>query len=95
MKRLRYMAIAASMLLAAACHKDNITVVDDTTPSGGGVDIDDVDNIDTNYDRTVNVVFAAQGASCFRACVMLGGKQCFETHDERAESENVGLNIRG
>ena len=63
MKRLRYMAIAASMLLAAACHKDNITVVDDTTPSGGGVDIDDVDNIDTNYDRTVNVVFAAQGAS--------------------------------
>ena len=57
MKRITIMAVAA-LFLFAACHKDDITVVDDTTSNGGGVNIDDVDDIDTNYDRTVEIVFS-------------------------------------
>lgn len=62
MKYLTYIAIAAAVLLAVGCHKDDITVVDDTT-SGGGVDINDVDDIDTNYDRTVEIVFSSSGSA--------------------------------
>ena len=63
MKKLLLLVASATVILAVACHKDTIDVVDDTTSSTGGVDIDDVDNIDTNYDRTVNVVFATSGAA--------------------------------
>lgn len=62
MKRIQYLALAALFVLAAACHKDDITVVDDST-SGGGVDINDVDDIDTNYDRTVEIVFSTSSSA--------------------------------
>ena len=55
--------VAALLLLAVGCNKDSITVVSDTTSSGGGVDISDVENIDTNYDRTVNIMFVTAGAT--------------------------------
>ncbi|MBQ8703765.1 MAG: carbohydrate-binding domain-containing protein [Bacteroidales bacterium] len=63
MKKSILWPVAALLLLAVGCNKDNITVVSDTTSSGGGVDVSDVENIDTNYDRTVNVVFATAGAT--------------------------------
>ncbi len=62
MKRIAYLTLSVVMTVAVGCHKDTITTVDDTT-SSGGVNIDDVDNLDTNYDRTVNVVFATAGAT--------------------------------
>lgn len=46
----------------AACGRDEITVVDDTTGGGNSpIDITDPDDIDTNYDRTVTVLFSNSG----------------------------------
>ena len=54
--------LAAALMTAVGCNRDEITVVDDTT-TGGGVNIDDVDDIDTNYDRTVEIVFSTSGSA--------------------------------
>lgn len=50
----------AALLIATSCHKDDITVVEDTTGTPA-VDIDDPDDNDTNYDRTVTIVFSTSG----------------------------------
>ncbi len=46
----------------AACGRDEIIVVDDTAGGGSSpIDIIDPDDIDTNYDRTVTVLFSNTG----------------------------------
>lgn len=54
----------AALLIGTGCHKDDITVVDDTTGNGGNpVDIDDPDDNNTDFDRTVNIVFSTSASA--------------------------------
>ena len=54
----------SALMTVASCNKDIITEVDDTTSGGTTpIDIDEPDDADTNFDRTVVIVFSTGGSA--------------------------------